>query len=137
MSDLNGTWTNRGSVLYRRAHHVVTENERCKQFLDALSENRLDQLGAIMAASHESLRSDFEVSSNGLNAMVEAARRSAGCIGVRLTGAGFGGACVALVQSSQVKAFVEQTEDEIRKAEPKLNPNLLVCQAVDGARVID
>ncbi|MCH7903814.1 MAG: galactokinase [Armatimonadetes bacterium] len=136
LSDLNGTWTDRGSVLYRRAHHVVSENERCKQFLDALSENRLDQLGAIMAASHESLRSDFEVSSDGLNAMVEAARRSAGCIGVRLTGAGFGGACVALVQANQVKPFVTQTEDEFRVTEPNLNPNLLVCQAVDGARVI-
>jgi galactokinase len=80
--------------LRRRARHVVTENLRVLEAASGVSPARF---GDLMNASHDSLRDDHEVSSPGLDALVGALRASPGVFGARLTGAGFGGACVALV----------------------------------------
>jgi galactokinase len=83
-------------VLRRRAHHVVTENARVRTVAVALPEGDLDAVGAAMAASHASLRDDFEVSTPALDDLVARLVATPGVHGARLTGAGFGGCVVAL-----------------------------------------
>ncbi|HEV2919760.1 MAG TPA: galactokinase [Actinomycetota bacterium] len=80
----------------RRARHVVTENARVLAAVELLRAGRLDRLGPLLAASHASLRDDYEVSSPELDTAVEAAL-AAGAVGARMTGAGFGGSAIALV----------------------------------------
>lgn len=82
----------------RRARHVVTENERVRQFAAALRAGHLRGAGALMAASHASLRDDYEVSTPVLDALVERLLTAPGVHGARLTGAGFGGCVVALTE---------------------------------------
>lgn len=94
----------------RRARHVLTENQRCLDFADALRAGDFSALGSLMAASHASLRDDYEVSSAELDGMVEAALSSPGCVGARMTGAGFGGCAVALCRAEDTKIFLSQTE---------------------------
>lgn len=85
-------------VLRRRAHHVVTENQRVADFGAALAAGRVDELGPLMAASHASLRDDFEVSTPELDALVATLSATSGVVGARMTGAGFGGCVVALAR---------------------------------------
>src|SRR5687768_4116188 len=92
-------------VAFRRARHVVTENERVHQFAQALSSSDFRTLGDACARSHDSLRYDYEVTVAELDAMVLAARSAPGCIGARMTGAGFGGCCVALIQAGSFSDF--------------------------------
>lgn len=86
-------------VLRRRAKHVVTENRRVLEFAAALASGRLADLGPLLAASHASLRDDFEVSTPELDDLVARMVATPGVIGARLTGAGFGGCIVALADS--------------------------------------
>jgi galactokinase len=121
-------------VAYRRARHVITENARCERFAEALTAKDLSEIGALMRASHESLRDDYEVSCAELDAMAESAWAAPGCVGARMTGAGFGGACVALVERAQVDAFRSKALESYRvRATPP--GAITVCQAVDGANV--
>lgn len=123
-----------GDLVYRRARHVITENDRCRQFVEALNSNRRDLIGRLMRASHESLRDDYEVSSRELNIMAEASWNSPGCVGARMTGAGFGGACVALVEKNRVDAFTAFVNTAYKNASG-INGEIVSCQAVDGAHV--
>ncbi len=84
--------------LRRRARHVITENLRVLEAARGISGT---QFGALMNASHASLRDDFQVSSPGLDALVSSLQNTPGVLGARLTGAGFGGACVALVHAGK------------------------------------
>lgn len=91
-----------------RARHVVSENQRVLAAARSLRSANFEALRHIMAESHVSLRDDYEVSSPALDSMVEAANGGPGLIGVRMTGGGFGGCCVALVErgsSEQFSAF--------------------------------
>lgn len=92
-------------TIYKRARHVITENRRTLAFRDALQSADRRQIKALCAESHESLRIDYEVSCPELDAMVRAASSAPGCVGVRLTGAGFGGCCVALVETDAYEDF--------------------------------
>ena len=85
-------------VLRRRARHVIAENARVRAFAHALSSGDLVGAGQEMAASHASLRDDFEVSTDVLDALVDRLQETAGVFGARLTGAGFGGCVVALTE---------------------------------------
>jgi galactokinase len=96
---------------FRRARHVVTEDLRVLDTVSALAESDLDTVGIGLAASHRSLRDDFEVSSAPLDALVEIASAVDGVIGARLTGAGFGGCTINLVRDGAVaplRAAIEQ-----------------------------
>ena len=73
------------------------------------------RMGELMNASHESLQNDYEVSCKELDAMVDIARTLPGCLGVRMTGAGFGGCTVNLVALSQAEAFCETLLDQYKK----------------------
>lgn len=96
------------AVSYRRLSHVVTENERTIAAKDALSAGSAEAIGRLMAGSHESLAKNYEVSCPELDILVEEAGKIPGCIGSRLTGAGFGGNTVNLVTADHVDAFVER-----------------------------
>ncbi len=94
-------------VEWRRARHVVSENERTLLAARAMSDDRSRELGVLMRESHASLRDDFEVSSAALDKIVEEAERAPGCLGARMTGGGFAGCAVALVESAEADGFGE------------------------------
>src|SRR5690606_18724249 len=108
-ADLAGARTAADPGDLRRAEHVVAENARTVAAATALAGGDVGTMGALMAASHASLRDLFEVSSAALDALVEAAQAAAGCFGARMTGAGFGGCAVALVDRLAVDDFLEAT----------------------------
>jgi len=94
-------------IQFRRARHVIKENERVLDCSESLRLGNLDHVGELMNASHISLRDDFEVSSEALDLMVESAIKIPGCYGARMTGAGFGGCAVALVETKHTENFVK------------------------------
>jgi galactokinase len=113
------------------ARHVVTENGRVAAFADALVRADLQTCGALMLASHRSLRDDFEVSTPELDRLVELSV-GAGAHGARLTGAGFGGCIVALVAAGTADAVATAVTDRYR-AETGREPSAFAVSAVDGA----
>ncbi|MFW6330771.1 MAG: galactokinase [Gemmatimonadota bacterium] len=119
----------------RRARHVVTENDRTIAAADAMRRADAAALGALMNASHESLRTDFEVSSPALDAMVAIARSQPGCHGARMTGAGFGGCAVALVDRDAAPSF-EESVSSVYEERMELEPRIYVTGASQGARVV-
>lgn len=121
-------------VVYRRARHVVRENARVLQAVDAMRRGDAEAFGALMNASHASLRDDYEVSCRELDALVDIARRQPGCLGARMTGAGFGGCTVNLVEAGAVEAFVPALREGYRAA-TGLHAEIYVCDAADGAGV--
>jgi galactokinase len=120
----------------RRARHVISENERTVLAAKVMAQGDAKRLGELMDQSHVSLRDDFEVSSNELNIMVEIARKQPGCFGARMTGAGFGGCAMALIDQAVAEAFVQAVVTEYNKV-TGLEPNVYVCQATDGVRVVE
>ncbi len=122
-------------VVRRRARHVVTENQRTLDAAEAMKQGNAEALGKLMNASHDSLRDDFEVTNDALNTMVECARAQPGCYGARMTGGGFGGCAVALVEAQKVEAFVEAVEACYREKTSK-EPSIYVCKATDGAQTL-
>jgi galactokinase len=119
----------------QRARHVVTEDERTLLAAEAMRADDPARLGRLMNESHESLRHDFEVTNDGLDTMVDEARKAPGCFGARMTGAGFGGCAVALVAKGRSEAFVAGVEAGYRKA-TGLEPKVYVCRATNGAEVV-
>jgi len=89
-------------IVYRRARHIITEIARTLDFANALTARDYNHCGQLMYASHASLRDDYEVSCPELDALVEIARGTPGVHGARMTGGGFGGCIVALVESTAV-----------------------------------
>lgn len=116
----------------RRARHVVTENARVRAAAEAMRQGDAARLGALMVASHTSLRDDFEVSSPALDAFVEAALVQTGCYGARMTGAGFGGCVVALVASDRAEAVAEAATLAYRQRTGH-TPTAYRVRAVGGA----
>jgi galactokinase len=122
-------------VTRRRAHHIITENARTLRAADAMSANDAPRLGKLMVESHLSMRDDFEISSPALNAMVEIALVTDGCIGARMTGGGFGGCAVALVRESAAATFMEQVAPRYER-ETGHTPALYLCYPSEGASVV-
>ncbi len=95
-------------TIQKRAKHVITENARVLKAESALQTGNLTEFGRLMNESHLSLQQDFEVSSPELDWLTEAARSLKGCYGARLTGAGFGGCTVALMETSAIPQYKEK-----------------------------
>lgn len=91
----------------KRAKHAVYENQRTIKAVKALKENKIDLLGELMVASHNSLRDDYEVTGKELDTLVEESLKQEGVIGARMTGAGFGGCAVSIVKSDKVEDFIQ------------------------------
>ena len=102
-------------VCIRRARHAVTENERTIQAVEALESNDLDTFGQLMNDSHRSLRDDYEVTGDELDALVEAAWETEGVLGSRMTGAGFGGCTISLVRTDDVDNFIKKVGRSYRQ----------------------
>jgi galactokinase len=119
-------------VIRRRARHVVTENARTLAAAEALAAGDVRRVGELMHASHRSLRDDFEVSRVELDTMVELAGAYAGCHGARMTGAGFGGCAVALVERRVAEGFARDVAARY-EARAGLRPAVYVCAASQGA----
>lgn len=120
-------------VTYRRARHIITENERTLAAADALAQSDWPRISELMAASHASMRDDFEITVppiDGLVAMVADLIGDQG--GVRMTGGGFGGCVVSLVHEHQVGAVIERVNQRY-EAEFGIKPTVYVCHPVDGA----
>ncbi len=122
-----------GDKLYRRSKHVVTENERVRSALQAMSSDDMVKLGQIMTASHESLKNDFEVSCDELDFLVEHALNCDGVYGSRMVGAGFGGCTVTVVDPGHVEQAAQQICREYER-QYKRTPWHHVLDACDPVR---
>jgi galactokinase len=124
--------------VYRRARHVITEDQRTLAATEALRAGKWEELGKLMYASHESLRADFEVSCGELDLVVEIARRigvEGGVYGCRMTGGGFGGCCVALVDTARADAIATAIHAEYMAA-TNLNATIFSSRPAGGATVL-
>jgi galactokinase len=122
----------------RRARHVIGEIARTQQAAKAIVQSDWSRLGALMDASHESLRRDFEVSCDELNALVEIAREigsAGGVIGSRMTGGGFGGCTVTLVETDRLPAIAQQVHEHYR-ARVGITPHLFATRPAMGATLM-
>lgn len=113
------SWENLPEVVARRARHVVTENQRVLDTLDLLAKMDMDGFGELMYESHESLRHDYEVSSKHLDILVDSTTDIEACLGARMTGAGFGGCTVNLVEEGHVDNFLEKVSKRYFKLTAK------------------
>jgi galactokinase len=118
-----------------RAEHVIKEIQRVRTALSALKRNDRQSLGALMYAGHNSLRDLYEVSTPALDTLVDLTRTFPGCIGARMTGAGFGGCTINLVETSQAEAFIEGLKTGYYRA-TGLQASVYLCQASRGASVV-
>ena len=103
-----------GNIL-KRARHAVCEHARVKEAVTALKQGDMSRFGQLMNASHSSLRDDYEVSCPELDFLAEQAQQFKGVLGSRMTGAGFGGCTVTLLQENQIDAFIQQIGDAYQK----------------------
>ena len=119
----------------KRARHVVTENLRTQAAAEALAANDLVELGRLMAEAHRSYSQDFEGSCAEADAMEELARQLPGIIGARLTGGGFGGCTINLVEQSQAAAFAKALASSYA-ARTGIEPQIHICHASGGAHQV-
>ncbi|GBG95967.1 galactokinase [Lactococcus termiticola] len=98
-------------TLVKRARHAVYENNRCKVAQKAFVAGDLEEFGRLLNASHASLKEDYEVTGLELDTLAETAQKQEGCLGARMTGAGFGGCAIALVKHDSVPAFEKAVGD--------------------------
>ncbi|MEL6525903.1 MAG: galactokinase [Chloroflexota bacterium] len=118
----------------KRAKHVITENDRVLQAKDAMLANDATTLGTLFNASHASLRDDFEVTNDALDTIVAIAQAHPACFGARMTGAGFGGCAVALVDNTQVDDFTAQVSEKYAQQTPQ-KATIYVTKPSEGASV--
>jgi len=120
--------------VFRRARHVVQENMLPVQVKAALERQSLDEVGALMNASHASLRDDYEVSSTHLDVACELARAHPACYGARMTGAGFGGCAIAAVRSEAVADVIRTVQPQY-EARTYQKSDFFSVRADEGARI--
>jgi len=123
--------------VFWHCRHVVTENERVQKGITALKAGNIEAFGSLMYESHRSLRDDYEVSSPELNLMVQIASMQRGVVGARMTGGGFGGCTVNLVEREASELFIQAIAKEYG-SRTGLAPEIYACAAVGGVeRVSD
>lgn len=125
-------------LAYRRAYHVVTENDRTVEMAEALAACEWARCGELMYASHDSLSRDFEVSCEELDILVGIAReigRENGMIGSRMTGGGFGGCTVSLVKTEKFESITEAIFKKYRE-KTGISPTIFATRPAEGAQMI-
>jgi galactokinase len=120
------------SLIRKRCHHILSENVRVLQAAEALQARDLKLFGRLMASSHASLRDDFEVSCKELDLMVQLAEHKPGVYGARMTGGGFGGCTINLVQESHVEEFKRSVSAGYEREIGRV-PEIYISSAADGA----
>lgn len=121
--------------LAKRARHVVTENQRVLEGIKALEKGDVESFGRLLNASHESLKSDYEVSCKELDILVAICQDTPGVVGSRMTGAGFGGSTVTIIKKGHVEQLRSRVMDEY-PAKTGITPQFFVFTASAGARVL-
>jgi galactokinase len=119
-------------TVIKRARHVVSEDQRCLDAVKALKNNDMVKFGELMNGSHDSLRNDYEVTGYELDSLVDEARKINGVIGSRMTGAGFGGCTVSLVNKRSIDKFITDVGIGY-KNKTGLNADFYVADVGDGA----
>lgn len=119
----------------RRARHIITENNRTVAAADALERGDLKTLGRLLYEAHASYRDDFEASCPEADILVELASKQEGCIGARLTGGGFGGCTVNLVETARARKFGQNLREGYKKA-TGIDADIYLCRASAGAHEI-
>lgn len=120
-------------LIRNRVEHVVSEDQRVLDAVQSLAADDLTKFGQLMCESHASLRDLYEVTGKELDALQEAAMRVEGCLGSRMTGAGFGGCTVSLVREDAVDVFRREVEQQYTVA-TGLKPTFYVCDVGDGVK---
>ncbi|MDR3232106.1 MAG: galactokinase [Planctomycetaceae bacterium] len=124
-----------GGVCYRRAKHVITENDRTVAAAEALAKRDWKTAGRLMYESHASMRDDFEITVSEIDILADIARRLDGVIGSRMTGGGFGGCTVSLIESSKESAITEAINKEYTTA-TGIKPTIFATTAAQGSCAI-
>lgn len=123
-------------IVYRRCRHVITENARTTEAANCLATRRYEEAGQLMHQSHVSLRDDYEVSTAELDFLVEQAMKVKGVYGARMTGGGFGGCIVSLVQPRAVENFTSTVRQAYHQ-KFKIEPSIFATTATSGASVVE
>lgn len=123
------------SVIYKRARHAVLENQRVIKAITALQQGDLCTFGMLMNASHKSLKEDYEVTGVELDTIAEESQKLDGVLGARMTGAGFGGCAVTLVQEDKVENYIAQV-GKIYKEKVNLEATFYIADVGEGARIL-
>jgi galactokinase len=135
LDDLEKHSNRLSQVIYKRVRHVVTENDRVKRAASALETGDIPEFGRLMADSHRSLHDDYEVSTLELDLMVELANGREGVYGARMTGGGFGGCTINLVEAAHAQEVQQRLEQDY-EARTGLRPTILICETSDGAGAV-
>ena len=122
-------------VIYKRALHILTENARVLDSAEALEAGDIERFGKRMAESHRSLRDLYEVSCRELDLMVDLAYQQKGVFGARMTGGGFGGATINLVDARRAGEFKEKLGKAYQR-ETGLVPQIYICKPAEGAGLV-
>ncbi len=122
-----------GDIIQRRCRHVIHENERVVLSVAALKKNDLSEFGKLMYQSHMSLKDNYEVSCPELDAVVDICAEVEGVYGARMTGAGFGGSAICLVDAGQAEEVVKRLQLEFPRNTGH-KPAIQVCTVEDGAQ---
>lgn len=121
------------NTVYRRARHIITENNRTLQAAKALAANDMQTMARLMQESHESMRYDFEITVPEINYLVEIIQQETNsCVGVRMTGGGFGGCVIALASHEQIEP-IRQAVAKAYQAKTSLKESFHICHASQGA----
>ncbi|MBN1452475.1 MAG: galactokinase, partial [Anaerolineales bacterium] len=134
LEEFNGKSSQLENTVMRRARHIITENQRVLQAVAAMEAGDVRKLGILFNESHTSMRDDFEITNEALNQIVEAAQMQPACLGARMTGGGFGGCAVALVDGEQVEAFTSVVMEAYRRRSG-LEAQFYACQPGQGASI--
>jgi galactokinase len=122
-------------TIYKRVLHVVSEDERVKNSVEALEKDDIKRFGDLMYKSHESLRINYEVTGKELDTLVDEAEKIRGVIGSRMTGAGFGGCTVSIVKGGAVEEFIDKVGRNYTE-KTGLAASFYVCNTGDGGREV-
>jgi len=123
-------------VIARRAKHVISENYRVQAGVQALRMGNYSAFGQLMIESHQSLKDDYEVSCAGLDLLVDLALKQKGVLGARMTGAGFGGCTVNLIEKNYLDAFKKKIKNEYKKI-TGIIPDIYVTPPAEGAKILE
>jgi galactokinase len=123
-------------VVQRRARHVVSESARVARAATALESRDWPTLGSVLSESHASLRDDYEVSCPELDVLAAALQSQPGCYGARMTGAGFGGSVVALIETARIESVLRASASEYERRFGKV-PRAFIAESHGGVRSID
>ena len=114
-----------------RVRHCIAENQRVIDAASTLKAGNLEELGRLLNASHKSLKEDYEVTGIELDTLAETSQQQEGCLGARMTGAGFGGCAIALVHKAKIDSFIKNVQSAYEKA-IGYKAGFFVCETGDG-----